>query len=211
MPSFLAGVRQLCPLAKLCTQPTVSKHWRIHKALTPTNGLASSFLHPPPDFWQQGHCYLYVHFHMHVPKLRTMLYHLKAKLKEAYLSIQIGFLYLYYELLISRRTGMAPVNKGSHSCQPHVYPQVEWTIPAFYPKLQSVTALWLVLIFHPTEGRRLSWPGWLNEILRWFVCPKTVTHPSICHSGRELNPQPTSHESNAITTRPPRHLFSLSN
>jgi len=29
---------------------------------------------------------------------------------------------------------MARVNKGSHSftCHPHVYPQVEWTIPAFY-------------------------------------------------------------------------------
>ena len=143
-------------------------------------------------------------------KLRTMLYRLKAKLKEAYLSIQIDFLYLYYKLLISRRTGMAPVNKESHSCQPHVYPQVEWTIPAFYPKLQSVAALWLVLIFHPTEGRRLSWPGWLDEILRWCVCPKTVTHPGICDSGRELNPQLTSRESNAITTRPPRHLSSLS-
>jgi len=33
----------------------------------------------------------------------------------------------YYELLISRRLGMACVNKGSHSftCHLHVYPQVE--------------------------------------------------------------------------------------
>jgi len=40
---------------------------------------------------------------------------------------------------------MARVNEGSHSftCQPHVYPQLEWTMPAFTPQLQSITALWL--------------------------------------------------------------------
>jgi len=37
-----------------------------------------------------------------------------------------------------------------------------WTIPAFTPQLQSITALWLVLIA-PTHGGmpRLSWSGWL--------------------------------------------------
>jgi len=36
-------------------QPTVSKHGRRrHEALTPTNCLASSFLHPAPDSWQPG-------------------------------------------------------------------------------------------------------------------------------------------------------------
>jgi len=66
---------------------------------------------------------------------------------------------------------MAPINEGSHSftCHPHVYPQVEWTIPAFTSQPQSFTALWLVLISRPAEGRRLSWPGWLGEILRWFI------------------------------------------
>jgi len=31
---------------------------------------------------------------------------------------------------------MARVNEGSHSfiCHPHVYSQVEWTIPAFTPQ-----------------------------------------------------------------------------
>jgi len=45
----------------------------------------------------------------------------KVKVKEAYLYSA------YYELLISRRSSMAPVNKGSHifTCHPHVYPQVE--------------------------------------------------------------------------------------
>jgi len=58
---------------------------------------------------------------------------------------------------------MARVNEGLHSftCHPYVYPQVESTIPAFAPQLQSVAALWLVLIFRPAEGRRLSWPEWL--------------------------------------------------
>jgi len=36
-----------------------------------------------------------------------------------------------------------------------------YTLPAFTPQLQSITALWLVLIYRPTEGRRLSRPGWL--------------------------------------------------
>ena len=59
------------------------------------------------------------------------------------------------------RSGMARVNEGSHSftCHPHVYPQVEWTIPAFTPQPQSITALWLVLLSRPTEGSRMSWPG----------------------------------------------------
>ena len=30
---------------------------------------------------------------------------------------------------------------------------------AFTPQLQSVTTLWPILISHPIEGRRLSWPG----------------------------------------------------
>ena len=62
---------------------------------------------------------------------------------------------------------MARVNEGSHSFarQQHVYPQVECSVPAFNRQLQSVAALSLVLISRTTEGRRLSWPGWLGEIL----------------------------------------------
>jgi len=35
---------------------------------------------------------------------------------------------------------MALVDEGSHcfTCRPHVYPQVEWAIPAFTPQPQSV-------------------------------------------------------------------------
>jgi len=48
---------------------------------------------------------------------------------------------------------MARVNEGSNSFtwQPHVYPEVEWTIPACTPHPQSITALWLVLIL-PNHG-----------------------------------------------------------
>jgi len=46
------------------------------------------------------------------------------------------------------------------------------------PSSRAAT-LWLVLISRTAEGRKLSWPGWLGEILRWLARPKTVTHPSI--------------------------------
>jgi len=47
--------------------------------------------------------------------------------------------------------------------------------PVVTPQLQSITALWPVVISHPAEGRRLSWPEWLGETPRWFARPKTVT------------------------------------
>jgi len=72
-----------------------------------------------------------------------------------------------YAILISKALRLARVNRGSLSitCNPHVYPQVEWTIPAFTPQPQSITALWPVLISCPTLGRRLSWPWWLFAYL----------------------------------------------
>jgi len=53
--------------------------------------------------------------------------------------------------------------------------------------------------------RRLSCPGWLDEILKWFAHSKTVTHPSICCGGLELNQRASSHKCNALTTRLPSH------
>ena len=49
----------------------------------------------------------------------------RVKVKEAYLYSA------YNELLISRRSGMTRVNEASYTftCHPHIYPQVEWTIP----------------------------------------------------------------------------------
>ena len=43
----------------------------------------------------------------------------------------------------------------------HTVIPANYTMPAFTPQLQKITALWLVLIYCPTEGRRLSRPGWL--------------------------------------------------
>ena len=68
--------------------------------------------------------------------------------------------------------------------------------PAFTPGPQNVTSLWLVLISHSTWGRKLSWPGWLGEILRWFIRPKMVTHP---HGGGESNSRPLSRKSDTLT------------
>jgi len=43
-----------------------------------------------------------------------------------------------------------------HTVATHTFNlQVEQAIPAFTPQLQSITALWLVVIFHPTACRRL--------------------------------------------------------
>jgi len=72
---------------------------------------------------------------------------------------------------------MACVNEGSHSftCHRHVYPQVEWAIPAFTPQPHSINTLWPVLSSRQTEDRRLSWPGWLSETLRWFAIKQTQT------------------------------------
>ena len=72
--------------------------------------------------------------------------------------------------------------------------------PAFAPQPQRIIALWLVLISCPAQGRRLSWPGWLGEILRSFFRTKTVTHPSISRGDQESNSRPSSHKSNALTT-----------
>jgi len=90
----------------------------------------------------------------------------------------------YYKLLMAMRSGMPPTGLSTSG---------------------MVTALWLVLISRPAEGRRLIWLGWLGEILRWFAHLKTVTHPSICRGGWELNPRPSSREFNAPTTRLPSH------
>ena len=56
-----------------------------------------------------------------------------------------------------------------HSFTSH--PQVEWATPAFTPQSHSVTAFWLVTIFRPAEGRRLSWPQlhgkWVLATVWW--------------------------------------------
>jgi len=43
----------------------------------------------------------------------------------------------------------------------HTVLPANYTMPAFTPQPQSITALWLVLILPSHVGRRLSRPGWL--------------------------------------------------
>jgi len=83
-----------------------------------------------------------------------------------------------------KRSGMARVNEGSHSCtcHLHVYPQVEGAIPAFTPQPHSITALWTVLISRSAKGRRLRWPRWLVT----YRGGKTVTHPSANRARRRV-------------------------
>ena len=87
------------------------------------------------------------------------------------------------------------------------------TIPAFTPKPQGITSLWVVLIT-PTHGgmARLSWPGWL--VIYWdrFFgtgdwTPDTVTHLSTNRARRRLT---SLIETNALTTTPNRQLTQLS-
>jgi len=51
--------------------------------------------------------------------------------------------------------------------------QVEWVIPAFTPQPSSISTLCPILIFHPTENRRLRLAWVACYILRWSVwqCP----------------------------------------
>jgi len=54
---------------------------------------------------------------------------------------------------------------------------LKWNKPAFTPEPQNVTSLRLALISRSTEGTRLSRPGWLCEILRWFIAQRRSPIP----------------------------------
>jgi len=82
-----------------------------------------------------------------------------------------------------------------YGAQVGVHPK--WNKPAFTPIGHRTSLHWLVLISCPTEGMRLSWPGWLRETLRWFIRPKTVTHP---RGGGESNLRPSG-KCNVLTRR----------
>jgi len=76
-----------------------------------------------------------------------------------------------------KRSGMAGVNEGSHrfTCHPHVYPQAEWTVPAFTPQPQSATLLWS-LLSRLGQKAELTWVAGYK--VTWFTRPQTVTNPS---------------------------------
>ena len=60
--------------------------------------------------------------------------------------------------------------------------------PAFTSQLQSITALWPPFISSPTEGWRLSWPGWLvayqygMPVFRIWSCHSSQYYPGSAYS-----------------------------
>jgi len=62
---------------------------------------------------------------------------------------------------------------------------MERAIPTFPPQPQSITALWLVLIFRPAERGKLSWPAWLVTnrgglpARRWSVIQVLTAGPGV--------------------------------
>ena len=60
------------------------------------------------------------------------------------------------------------------------------------------------------KGAELIWVTWLKY---WggFARPKTVNHPSTSRGGRESDSQPSSRDSNALTTGLPSHQYMHNN
>jgi len=56
----ISGMVFLQAGCRSCHQPSVSKHWRKHKAPTLISGRASSFLHPQLHCWWIGCCSFYI-------------------------------------------------------------------------------------------------------------------------------------------------------
>ena len=79
-----------------------------------------------------------------------------------------------------KHTGMSHVNKGSHSFYLPPTHLSTSGMSHFTPQLQSVTALWLVLIFHPIEyhwvSGRVGLSGWLQTEV--VYPPADSLHPS---------------------------------
>jgi len=74
---------------------------------------------------------------------------------------------------------MARVNEGSQFYLPPTCLSTNgMSHPALTPQPQHITALWPVLVFRLSEGRRLSWPGWLVTYRGGMPAPKTDSHPS---------------------------------
>ena len=122
----------------------------------------------------------------------------KVKYKVKFTSICIA---LYHDSSL-KHSGMARVN--SFTCHPHVYPQVAWTTPAFTPQLQSITALWLVLISRPAEGRRLSYTH--DTTVRYNVTrhclhqTSTTMWRELQHSARYYSGQPYLYQTLVAST-----------
>ena len=92
---------------------------------------------------------------------------------------------------------MTRVSEGSHSftCHSHVYPQVEWTIPAFTPQPQSITAHFGWYSF-PVPLRVGGWVG--------PVDPTPSSEPSLCIPQNSSQIDTYEHERGILRKR--KHL-----
>jgi len=105
-------------------------------------------------------------------------------------------------ILISKALRLARVNERSQFYLPPTRLPTSMELErAILPLLRNRRAS--PHISRSAYGRRLSWPRWLGEIPRWFTRSKTTTHSSTSRGDREWNLQPSSHKSNALTTRLP--------
>jgi len=79
--------------------------------------------------------------------------------------------------------------------------------PTFTPQPQRITTLWPVLISRPTEGKRLSWPGWLVTYLDGMPAQRRspIPAPAVRQCGGQSSARPLSRKSDALTTRLPSH------
>jgi len=120
---------------------------------------------------------------------------------------------LYIAIIMNsslRPSGMSRVNEGSHSFTSnphmHVYPQVEWTIPAFSPSHRASTHFGRYSFSVPLRVTELAWvAGYM-----WFTSQQTVTHLSTNRARRRVT---SLIETNALkpsrqAAKPYIHLFS---
>ena len=77
---------------------------------------------------------------------------------------------------ISNALRLAGVNEGSHSFT-FTFIHIRYEPSCLYSPAAEYCPVLAGTHFQFKRGRRLSWPGWIGEILRWFARPKTVTHP----------------------------------
>ena len=99
-------------------------------------------------------------------------------------------------ILISEAVRLARVNEELQF-YPHGYPLPSRRASPHFGRYS----------FPSAEGRRLSWPGWLGDKLRWLARPKTVTHPvlAVAAGNRTLDVRVASPTPCKLTTRLPIH------
>ena len=102
----------------------------------------------------------------------------------------------------------------------HTVLPANYTMPAFTPQPQSITAFGWYSFYRPTEGRMLSRPGWLvtfrNKVPPPGVEPGHVNHPSTNRARRRVTslirptPLPLRHAVTHVLCRRKTYTFAIS-